>query len=400
MALLYYGEKIRRLWGNRSVLIAGGGLLLLLALVALWIFAARPPIATFEQARVALHHARVAEANRYAPVLLQAAEKRWEQATQAWQRENKKWFLWRDFQATLKLAEAARLQAQDAASTATATRDSLQFVAAAELAMIKQNLDEFKQRFAHLPVAAPLRRKCVAGEILMIESRLAFDREDYWQAVARVQQAAALAGSAGDGAARILQTYLARVPEWKQWAAETIQWSAQQNAAAIVVDKMAHRCYLYLNGVLKAEYTVELGPRWLGHKRQRGDNATPEGHYHVTKKKSRGQTKYYKALEIDYPNENDRQQFGEAKKTRVLPRSAQIGGLIELHGAGGKGVNWTSGCVALRNQDMDVVFDLVSIGARVTIVGSLHEKPSLALSSSNLPAGHLNGKTTPSVSSQ
>src|SRR5574341_197818 len=119
MALLYYGEKIRRLWGNRSVLIrlwrnrsvlirlwgnrsvliAGGGLLLLLALVALWIFAARPPIATFEQARVALHHARLAEANRYAPVLLQAAEKRWEQATQAWQRENKKWSLWRDFQA-------------------------------------------------------------------------------------------------------------------------------------------------------------------------------------------------------------------------------------------------------------------------------------------------------------
>jgi murein L,D-transpeptidase YafK len=91
----------------------------------------------------------------------------------------------------------------------------------------------------------------------------------------------------------------------------------------------------------------------------------------VTKKKERGQSIYHKALEIDYPNERDRQRFRQAQVAGELPQNAHIGGLIEIHGEGGKGVNWTSGCVALTNKNMDAVFKLAKIGTPVTIVGAL-----------------------------
>jgi murein L,D-transpeptidase YafK len=163
---------------------------------------------------------------------------------------------------------------------------------------------------------------------------------------------------------------------------------------------MAHRGRLYIAGRLKAEYAVDLGPRWLGHKKQKGDGATPEGHYRVTKKKGPGQSKYYKALEIDYPNENDRQSFLAAQKKGELPQFAHIGGLIEIHGDGGTGVNWTSGCVALRNEDMDEIFALAPVGTRVTIVGALTDKPVVGQAAVISPKKNLNGAHSLPASSQ
>jgi murein L,D-transpeptidase YafK len=390
--LQYIGEiYFRRLLGRRSLAVAGGAVALLLAFAALRSLSASPPIAAFERARVAMSQARRAGANVYAPELLRTAETGWEQATQSWGNENKKWFFRRDFRAAWTLAATVQWQAQRAESLAVATRDSLQFTAAAELTMVKQKIDEFKNEFARVPVAAALRKKFVAGELTMIEGEYAFNRQDYWQAVTKAQRAADLVGGAGADATKVLQAYLAQVSTWKQWAAETIAWSAQQNTTVIVVDKMAHRSRVYLAGRLKAEYAVDLGSRWLGHKKQKGDGATPEGHYRVTKKKGPGKSKYYKALELDYPNEDDRQNFLAAQKNGELPQSAHIGGLIEIHGDGGRGMNWTAGCVALRNQDMDELFALAQVGTRVTIVGALTEKPAVSQTSFALAKKNLNG---------
>jgi L,D-peptidoglycan transpeptidase YkuD (ErfK/YbiS/YcfS/YnhG family) len=55
----------------------------------------------------------------------------------------------------------------------------------------------------------------------------------------------------------------------------------------------------------------------------------------------------------------------------TLPRSAKIGGLIEIHGDGGRGVDWTEGCVALTDSEMDIVFKVAKEGTPVTIVGSM-----------------------------
>ena len=140
---------------------------------------------------------------------------------------------------------------------------------------------------------------------------------------------------------------------------------------AVVVDKMARKCRLYNDGDLVAEYTVELGPNWIGHKCRRGDCRTPEGKYTIANKKENRGTIYYKALEIDYPNNTDLALFAEAKRKGWLPASAEIGGNIEIHGQGGQKKDWTNGCIALINKDMDQVYDLTRVGTPVTIVGSL-----------------------------
>ncbi|MDZ7344442.1 MAG: L,D-transpeptidase family protein [candidate division KSB1 bacterium] len=334
-------------------------------------FSASPPILTFAQSRTALSLARHAEAGVYAPELLFAAEQSWEQARLAWRRENDKWFIRRDFTSPQHLALLARQQAQAAQARSSAVRDSLQWVAAAGIALLKQSIAERREQFKNLPIAGVPWQRFVTGEMLIRESELAFNRGDYWRAVAKYHEAARRVGGAIDDVTKILQDYLSRVAEWQQWAAETINWSAQENKAAIIVDKMARCCYLYVNGHLQGKYEAEFGPRWLGHKTQKGDGATPEGRYYVTVKKGLGQSPYHKALEINYPNESDRQQFLAAQKNGKLSRSAHIGGSIQIHGHGGKGVNWTAGCVALKNEDMDQIFELTSIGTPVTIVGSL-----------------------------
>ena len=93
--------------------------------------------------------------------------------------------------------------------------------------------------------------------------------------------------------------------------------------------------------------------------------------YKIIKKKPHGDSGYHKALLINYPNEEDYANFNSKKRQGQLSRNSQIGGLIEIHGDGGKGDDWTSGCIALRNSDIDELFSRVSVGTPVTIVGSM-----------------------------
>ena len=51
--------------------------------------------------------------------------------------------------------------------------------------------------------------------------------------------------------------------------------------------------------------------------------------------------------------------------------------LFRSHGMGGRGVDWTEGCVALENRDMDKLFNMAKVGTRVTIVGSLLDLESV-----------------------
>ena len=55
----------------------------------------------------------------------------------------------------------------------------------------------------------------------------------------------------------------------------------------------------------------------------------------------------------------------------VIPQNASIGNLIEIHGDGGKGLDWTDGCIALENTYMDKIWKLVPENTPVLIVGAL-----------------------------
>jgi L,D-peptidoglycan transpeptidase YkuD (ErfK/YbiS/YcfS/YnhG family) len=63
-------------------------------------------------------------------------------------------------------------------------------------------------------------------------------------------------------------------------------------------------------------------------------------------------------------------QYRRARKRGDVPRGQGIGSLIEIHGHGGKETNWTSGCIAIRNEHLDEVYAKVKVGTPVTIVGA------------------------------
>jgi murein L,D-transpeptidase YafK len=115
--------------------------------------------------------------------------------------------------------------------------------------------------------------------------------------------------------------------------------------------------------------TADLGSNRLQQKRHAGDKATPEGRYHVTARKEGGQTRYHKALLLDYPNGEDRSRFARIRAEGGVPDGVGPGRHIEIHGHGGRERDWTDGCVALADADIDAVFARVPVGTPVTIVG-------------------------------
>ncbi len=157
------------------------------------------------------------------------------------------------------------------------------------------------------------------------------------------------------------------IDKWKRWVDETLNESRKNGSTAVIVDKSAHKLYLAKSGKLLKSFECELGYNSAGHKLFSGDGATPEGMYHITRIKHNG-SKYYKAALINYPNDVDKKIFDRNKARGIISKRAGIGALIEIHGEGGRGIDWTNGCVALRNDDISDLMKHVSVGTPVTIV--------------------------------
>ena len=134
------------------------------------------------------------------------------------------------------------------------------------------------------------------------------------------------------------------------------------------MEKLRRRCVVVQNRRVVARYQADFGRNGLADKVHAGDGATPEGRYRVTKKN--GGSRYYKALMLDYPNLEDLAQYSEAKRKGLVPRGRGPGGLIEIHGNGGRESDWTDGCIALRNSDMDELFRTAGVGTPIIIVGA------------------------------
>jgi L,D-peptidoglycan transpeptidase YkuD (ErfK/YbiS/YcfS/YnhG family) len=217
----------------------------------------------------------------------------------------------------------------------------------------------------------PARRSLLAAaKAALIEARV-YEREgDLPSAAGRAREATELAGRVRDYAATVAARYAdaSTVVPWRRWKEETIAWSRREGRAAIVIAKEAHVLTVFMRGEPVKTYKVDLGFNWIAKKSRAGDDATPEGRYCVVSRVP--DSAFHKALLLDYPNAEDRIEFSRARRSGDLPPSARIGGLIEIHGEGGRGRDWTNGCVALANTDMDELFARVDVGTPVTIVGS------------------------------
>lgn len=156
--------------------------------------------------------------------------------------------------------------------------------------------------------------------------------------------------------------------KWRAWTNSALEGLGEEDHALIVA-KYQRKIYLADRKSVLEEYPVELGRRGLAAKRFEGDTATPEGRYRVVQKRDVGETEYYRALLLDYPNDEDAVRFERLKSEGVIPFDARIGDLIEIHGHGGKGRDWTDGCVAMENDHLDALWNSVEVGTVVAIVG-------------------------------
>lgn len=135
---------------------------------------------------------------------------------------------------------------------------------------------------------------------------------------------------------------------------------------------------------------VSVGRNGTAYVRERGDGKTPLGTYHL--RWINRDSRYHIFLGLDYPNDQqaevawrnaviDFDTYYDIRralvKGRVPPQDTPLGGYIGIHGTGDtserlhKYVNWTQGCVALTNQQIEKLSDLVRIGAKVIISNGL-----------------------------
>ncbi len=272
------------------------------------------------------------------------------------------------------LIEGQRLTAQalEEARTEVANREArLQ----TEVAGIQAEAREVRDLLLRLPpryqralrhvVSAESRINAAQAKLTSKESREALESMQ----MARAEVSLALRDVRG-----LLVDFLSRRNEWNADLRSTIEWSRRTGGTAFVVDKLNHRGHLVRGGRSAETFEVELGPGWLDRKIREGDRATPEGRYQIVRKKGNGQTRYHKAMLLNYPNDEDLVRFRRLRSNGMVSRGSRPGGLIEIHGDGGKGEDWTFGCISLRDRDMDQVYNRLSVGSPVTIVG-LWEEP-------------------------
>lgn len=142
--------------------------------------------------------------------------------------------------------------------------------------------------------------------------------------------------------------------------------AAPNHADKIVIVKSAHSMTLLSGSKVLKTYKVAFGTVPVGPKRVEGDHKTPEGDYVIDAKNAHSQ--FHLSLHISYPSTADQQ--------RAHSLGARPGGAIMIHGlarsfaylgALHRQTDWTDGCVAVTNAEIEEIWKLVPVGTRVEI---------------------------------
>lgn len=137
-------------------------------------------------------------------------------------------------------------------------------------------------------------------------------------------------------------------------------------ADLVTVEKSKRTMYLFQNGIEIRRYRIALGDSPRGHKVKEGDQRTPQGRYILDYKNEN--SAYYRSIHISYPNEAD--------KLRAEVLGVDPGGQIMIHGQKKHAqfspkqqqrYNWTNGCIAVTNEEMDDLWQLITPGTPIEI---------------------------------
>jgi len=129
----------------------------------------------------------------------------------------------------------------------------------------------------------------------------------------------------------------------------------------VVIFKGERRMFLLNGREILQGYNINLGFQPRGAKRIRGDGKTPEGSYLINRKNPGSD--FHLSLGLDYPNAAD------IAAAQAIGRDP--GGDIFIHGASGKlgrdGTDWTFGCIAVSNREIEDVYAMVNVGTQVDL---------------------------------
>lgn len=331
----------------------------------------KPPSIELQHARKALFAAEIASSKKYAKYQYQEAKNYYDSAYIEWKRQNERFLLKRKYAKVIFYAKQAHALSVKTKTLAESNSRDIKKYLKEKLSQLGLFMNKYDSLIRALPLDVHMQKKYQQASLAFTESKVAYHSGDLTSSMKKISIADESLESTKFNTATYLENYFKEYKTWKSNAEKAIKTSRQKKDVVLVVDKFAKKCFVYEKGNLKHSFTVELGKNWIGNKKRKNDKATPEGIYHVEKKLDRSQTKYHKALLINYPNKDDLHRFEVAKRRGEIPSNSDIGGSIEIHGDGGKGVNWTNGCIALRNEDMDRLFSMVKSGTQVIIVGSL-----------------------------
>ena len=134
------------------------------------------------------------------------------------------------------------------------------------------------------------------------------------------------------------------------------------SADMVIVWKSRRRMALFFKRQLLKSYRIRLGFNPIGHKQEEGDGRTPEGRYFITHHNPK--SAYHMSLGLNYPNKKD-------KKAAAI-RNSDPGKDIFIHG-GPKNIlmhlftDWTNGCIAVLNNEIEEIYKLVPDGTVVYI---------------------------------
>lgn len=161
-------------------------------------------------------------------------------------------------------------------------------------------------------------------------------------------------------------------------AASALRGESAPSSFRIEVLKAERQLALFTNGKLSHTFRIGLGFAPVGHKQRQGDGRTPEGTFRMVLRNK--QSRYYRSVMLNYPLPADARSASVGglidgptrdailrshRRGAVPPQHTPLGGEIFIHG-GGSHNDWTFGCIALANPDMDVIFAL-PLGVRVDV---------------------------------
>jgi len=169
----------------------------------------------------------------------------------------------------------------------------------------------------------------------------------------------------------------------------TVTASENENIELVVL-RSQHQLVVKKAGITLRTFKVAFGSGGKKAKRREGDHTTPKGEYLISKMRDSGRFHYF--IQLNYPNMADatralknhtisRQQYRNIldahNSGRMPPQNTALGGAIGLHGIGLETqdkleihqiADWTQGCIAMRNHEIEELSRYIGVGTSINII--------------------------------